>query len=172
MQRIMIVGGPGSGKSALARALGRRTGLPVVHADPFYFRAGWEERPKPEVYALFEAAAAEPRWIIDGNHSKSWDGRAARADLILFLDMPRRLLMWRVIRRMQRYRGRTRPDMAPGCPERFDPTFLRWTWGYHRNGRPKALALIAAHRQKSHHLRGRRAVKAFLAASDALGARP
>lgn len=36
MQRVMIIGQPGSGKSTLAQALGRRTGLPVVHIDTIH----------------------------------------------------------------------------------------------------------------------------------------
>lgn len=41
MRRVMIVGHPGSGKSTLARAMGERTGLPVVHIDQIHWRPGW-----------------------------------------------------------------------------------------------------------------------------------
>lgn len=44
MQRVMIVGQPGSGKSRLAQALGARTGLPVVHIDTIHWQPGWVER--------------------------------------------------------------------------------------------------------------------------------
>ncbi len=44
MQRVMIVGQPGSGKSALARKLGQRTGFPVIHIDTIHWQPGWVER--------------------------------------------------------------------------------------------------------------------------------
>ena len=48
MQRIMIVGRPGSGKSSLAQAIGERTGLPVIHIDKIHWQPGWVERSKAE----------------------------------------------------------------------------------------------------------------------------
>lgn len=148
MDRVMIFGGSGSGKSTLARALGQATGLPVVHMDHIYWQEGWVQRPADEVQRLALAAAEGPRWIIEGNHSRSMERRAERADLLIWLDPPRWLRVWRVLRRVAVYRGRTRPDMAPGCPERFDWPFLRdWVIPYDRNApdspRARALAFLA-----------------------------
>ena len=50
--------------------------------------------------------------------------------------------MQRIVRRTVLSYGRTRPDMAAGCPERFDLEFLRFAWRYTSNGRCKALRLI------------------------------
>ena len=165
MQRIMIIGGPGSGKSTLARALGDRLDLPVVHMDPIYWKGDWIERGKAEVMQMATAAADAPAWVFDGNHSRSMACRAERADLIVMLDMPRILRMWRVLWRSTRYYGRTRPDMGPNCPERFDWAFLKFCWSYQTDGRLRALQFVTewSDRRATCILRGRAEVDAFLA---------
>jgi adenylate kinase family enzyme len=171
MQRIMILGGSGSGKSTLARQVGARTGLPVIHIDPMYWAPGWVQLPAEETRALALAAAAGDRWVFEGNHVETMDARAERADLIVFLDLPRTLGLGRAIWRSLRHYGRTRPDMPPDCPERLDLGFL-WTfvWGYDTRSRPRALAVMARWQDQRtiRHLRSSAEVRRFLAELDDL----
>lgn len=164
MRRIMIIGGPGSGKSTLARSLGARLSLPVVHMDLIYWQGDWIERDKATVMQMAKAAADAPTWVFDGNHSRSMDYRAERADTIVFLDMPRALRTWRILWRSARYYGWTRPDMGPNCPERFDREFLSFSWNYQTNGRLRALAFVDrwSDARKTHILRSRAEVRQFL----------
>ena len=60
----------------------------------------------------------------------------------MFLDLPRRTCLWRVNRRRLQYRGRPRPDIAPGCPERLTWELLKWIWDYPRNRRPRTLEFL------------------------------
>jgi adenylate kinase family enzyme len=140
----MIVGAGGAGKSTLARRVGERTGLPVVHLDACYWRAGWVETPADAWRERVRALAAEDAWVMDGNYGGSMEVRLARADTVVFLDLPRMTMIARILRRWLRYRGRTRPDMAPGCPERMSWEFVRWVWEYPRTRRPAVLARLAA----------------------------
>ncbi|GAA4015507.1 hypothetical protein GCM10022280_12830 [Sphingomonas swuensis] len=128
MQRIMIVGQPGSGKSHLAAALGEATGLPVIHIDRIHWQPGWVERSPAEKTRLCGEAEAGERWIFEGGHSTTWPSRLARADLLVWLDRPALLRGWRVVRRAATQLGRTRPDMAEGCPERLRslPGFIHY----------------------------------------------
>src|SRR6187402_354163 len=123
-ERILIIGSPGSGKSTMARALAARTGLPLVHLDQIYWQPDWVERDKAEWLATLTAALAEPRWIIEGNYSSSLAQRLAAADTAVLLDVPTWRCLWRITKRVSTYRGRVRPDMAEGCPERFDWEFF------------------------------------------------
>jgi adenylate kinase family enzyme len=77
-----------------------------------------------------EQITSTERWLIDGNYGGTMAGRLARADTVIYLDYPIRLCLWRALRRIWTYRGRTRPDMTEGCPERFDLEFITYilTW--------------------------------------------
>jgi adenylate kinase family enzyme len=162
----MIVGAPGSGKSTLARALGARTGLPVHHVDLIHWLPGWRERPLPEKVAMARAVEAGGRWIFEGGLSATWPERASRADLILWLDLPLPLRLWRatVLRRWRYALGERRPDLPPDCPERFDPAFVRYIVASRRRNRAKMAALAAGPGAgRTMRLASPRAVANFLA---------
>jgi adenylate kinase family enzyme len=130
MRRIAIIGSGGAGKSTLARRLGEITGLPVIHLDREFWRPGWTETPKPEWRSRVEELVEGDGWIIDGNFGGTMEIRLAAADTVVFLDFPRVLCTFRAIKRAVTYRNRTRPDMGPGCNEKFDLEFLRWVWQF------------------------------------------
>ncbi len=134
MKRVMIIGNAGSGKSTLAGKLGALTGLPVVYGDRIQWKENWVLRPTGERDAMFLEAAAQPAWIIDGNNSNTMEYRFARADTLIFLDVPRYLCVSRAFMRSIRYYGRNRPDMPAGCNERLDWEFLKWIWSYNNRG--------------------------------------
>jgi adenylate kinase family enzyme len=143
-RRVMVMGPPGSGKSTLARRLGTRLDLPVVHMDVLFWHPGWIESDDATFRARIAAAAAEDRWIIDGNYSRHLDLRLPRADMLIWLDFPRRIYFPRTVFRMLKNYGRERGDIGPGCPERFDLPFFRdWVWTYPVRGRPKQVQLMA-----------------------------
>ncbi len=102
------------------------------------------EIPRDEWVEVVRALVAEERWVMDGNYSGQIDVRLARADAVVLLDLPRLLCLTRVLRRWWRYRGRSRPDMTPGCPEHVSVEFLRWIWTYPDRSRPKVLAAVRA----------------------------
>jgi adenylate kinase family enzyme len=172
MQRVMIVGQPGSGKSTFARALGERTGLPVVHIDKIHWQPGWVERSRDEKDRLTREVHARETWIFEGGHSRTWPERIARADTLIWLDVPLPRRLWRVLRRAVTGYGRTRPDMQDDCPEQLGGTFvdlLRFMWRTRRSGRMKIQAIfdappphLALHRART--LGEARALAAALAA--------
>lgn len=138
-RRILIVGCGGAGKSTLARQLGQKTGLPVVHLDRLWWLPGWVERDRAEFDALLAAEMNRPGWIIDGNYSRTFAWRLQRADLCLYLDFDVQTCLQGTRDRWQEYKGRTRPDMTDGCPERMDEEFEGWIRAFNTNTRPAML---------------------------------
>lgn len=145
MKRVLVIGSGGAGKSTFARRLGERLRLPVIHLDRLYWQPGWVEPPKDEWRRQVEELCAEEFWIMDGNYSGTLDVRLAACDTAIFLDLPRVLCVWRVLKRTLMYRYRRRPDMAEGCREKLNVEFLLWVWNYRKRSRPKVLKRLAEH---------------------------
>ena len=163
MQRVVIVGPGGAGKSWLAKRIAERTGLPLIHLDREYWRPGWVETPKPEWRARVAELVARDRWVIDGNYGGTLATRMDRADTIIFLDVSRWASLAGVL--VRRLRTNQRDDISDGCPERLNLEFLRWLWRYHDHHRPNVLEQIGAHAHGRTviTLRDRAAISAFAA---------
>ncbi len=144
MQRVLVIGSPGAGKSTFARALANRIALPLIHLDAEYHLPGWIERDEDEWRARLETLVAGERWIIDGNYGGSMDFRLSRADTAILLDYSVLVCLWRVLKRIVTLRGRVRPDAAPGCPERLDWEFLGYVAAFRTAKTPALERRLAA----------------------------
>jgi adenylate kinase family enzyme len=164
MQRVLIVGNGGAGKSTLARALGARTGLPVIHLDVLFWKPGWVETGDDEFREAVTEALAAPAWICDGNFGSTWDVRMPRADTIIWIDRPPWFSLLRAIRRMIQYRKGGRPDIAEGCDESIDLNFYRFILTYDAKVKPRLEAALATHGAQARQVRLRsdRDIAAFL----------
>lgn len=141
MQRILVMGSSGSGKSTFAQRLSAITGIPMVSLDALYWKPGWVESDHAEFEGRVTEAARLPRWIMDGNYTSRGAGelRRSTADAIFWFDLPRRTCMTGILSRIATSYGRVRPEMAPGCPERIDVEFFRYVWTFRKLQRPKLM---------------------------------
>ena len=145
MRKVLVIGPGGAGKSTLANQLGELRNLEVLHLDRFYWHPGWVEMPKDEWLEAIEELLRRDAWIMDGNYSGTLDIRFKACDTVIFLDLPRALCLWRVLKRVLMYRNKSRPDMADGCRERLTLEFILWIWNYSSRTRPKVVRLIESH---------------------------
>jgi len=138
----MVIGCSGAGKSTLARKLAAMTGLPLIDLDGLYWRPGWIAPPTEEWRGIVTDAAAALEWVMDGNYAGTFDLRMPRADAIVWLDCPRRLRLWRVVKRTARNFRRNREGLPPECPEHLNWKFLKYIWTFDRDHKPLIDAAI------------------------------
>jgi adenylate kinase family enzyme len=152
VRRVAVIGCGGAGKTAVARALATRHGLPLVQADPLVYPDGHTARPEAEWQPELNAHVERDAWVIDAMKLSILEHRVQRADTVVFVDVPRR---WCFVGVAQR----------DGLRALRNREFMRWIWDFPRTARPRIYEMIERHRDDTHVvvLRGRRDVRRFLA---------
>ncbi len=142
MQRIMIIGPCGAGKSTLARKLHQQLSLELIHLDQLYWQPNWTETDPGPWKKIVEQIVQKDQWIIDGNFGSTMDIRIEKADTIIFLAYSTFTCITRVLQRIWQNYGRVRPDMTEGCQERLDLDFLHYVLVFNLTKTPKILAKL------------------------------
>ncbi len=160
--RVRVVGVSGSGKTTLARTLAARLGVPHLELDSVHHLAGW--RPSSDEQwgeALAAFVARSPHgWVVDGSYSSRPQDALAAVDTVVWLDLPRRTVVSRVVRRTT-VRLLTRRELWNGNREdwrnllRRDPAenILLWTWTRHAVVRRRNTPRWERHRDGAHGVR-------------------
>jgi len=128
---VLVVGPPGVGKSWVARRVAHAYRLPHVELDGFKLKPWRQLAPPEEAAASLKAAMSESRWLLDGNWTDDEEAAAAwqQADLVVWLDYPRWLVMIQVTSRSVRrlitrevyygWEARLRDWLSPTHPVRW-----------------------------------------------------
>lgn len=133
MERILIIGPAGAGKSTLARRLQVILDLPIISLDRHFWKPGWERTPDSDWKNIVAKLAGQDRWIMDGSYRSTLDIRIPRADTIILLDFSRFVCLGRALKR--RF-GKGQKQCADGCRERISWNFLKWIlWKFPNSGR-------------------------------------
>jgi adenylate kinase family enzyme len=138
MRRVSVVGNSGSGKSTVAATLAERLGVTPTELDAINHQAGWTPLPVDEFRRQVTAVVEGDTWVVDGNYSAVRDIVWSRADTVVWLDLPRWLVMKRVTTRTLRRVVRRR-ELWNGNRERWRNLFTRdkyesvilWSWTQH-----------------------------------------
>ncbi len=147
MERAVVIGCPGSGKSTFARALAEKTGLPLYYLDMMYWNADKTTVERELFLARVSEALEKDRWIIDGNYLSTMEMRLEKCDTVFFLDYPREVCLGGVEARM----GKPRADM-PWIETEWDEEFRQFIEGFIEKSRPKILALLEKYGEKEIHV--------------------
>jgi adenylate kinase family enzyme len=146
VQRVLVLGPGGAGKSVLARELAGITGMPLIHLDREFWGPGWAKPERADWLAKLDALLSGETWIADGTHADTLDERLAYADGVVLLDYSRWVSVKGVFTRLMHRQGRRRADLAPGCKNRLDRDYASWVWTYPRKTRPAVADALADHR--------------------------
>jgi len=163
VNRVIIIGCGGSGKSTLSRILSEKINLPVVHLDKLFWKEGWVNISKEEFDLLLNKELKKEKWIIDGNYDRTLKERLKRCDTVVYLDYPRSTCLFGVVKRVISSYGKTRPDMAGGCPEKFDFEFMKWIWNFNKEHRDKFYKILKEEKNKKIYIfKNRRECNEFI----------
>ncbi len=166
MDRILIIGNAGSGKTTFAKALARDLQLPIVHLDKLYWTGTWEHLRREEFDIALQAELEKPQWIIDGNFNRTIPHRLQYCDTVFFFDLPTLSCLAGITKRVLQNYGKSREDMGGDCKEYFDRQKLslyRNVLTFHKQHRKHYYSLLSGAKNanvivfKSH-----RQAKAFL----------
>ena len=147
MQKIIILGCAGSGKSTFARKLHDLTGIPLVHLDNLWWKSDRTHITREEFDAALIEILQGDVWIIDGDYSRTYEVRVKAADTIFFLDYSEEDCLSGIQARM----GRERPDM-PWTENEVDPELVEMVRRYRKENRPAIMKLLREAREKQIHI--------------------
>lgn len=141
IKKIAIIGNAGSGKSTLAQKLQQTTNLPVYHLDKYFWKPNWTPSDLDEYKIVHDNLCNKELWIIDGMNLRFLAYRIEKADVIIFLDIPRYACFLNIFKRVIKYYGKEAPSSSKDCKEGINwkfIKFLKWVWNF-KNRYPKKI---------------------------------
>src|SRR5260370_26828749 len=115
MEKIVIIGSSGSGKTTVSRELGSILDIKVFHMDRLFWQGDWIKVTTDNRVDILEHLVQEKQWIIEGNYINSTKLHLIAADTIIFLDTPPLVCLLRIIKRYRKYHGHSRRDIPEVC---------------------------------------------------------
>lgn len=125
MRKVAVVtSASGSGGTTVARELAARLGIPFHELDAIFWKPGWTEPDLDEFRERVAEVVATESWVIDGSY-QSWIGQLVlgSADVVVWLDLPMRTWLPRLVRRTLR-RARTGEELWDGNYESLRKALL------------------------------------------------
>jgi adenylate kinase family enzyme len=147
-RRILVAGTSGSGKTTLARAIAAMVGAPHTEIDSLFHGPDWT--PRESFMDDVAALAAQPTWVSEWQYGKARPLLLRRADLLVWLDLPRAVVIRRVVRRTAQRRltkkvlwnGNLEPPMSTFFTDRDH--IVRWAWRTHHENAERVAAAMAS----------------------------
>lgn len=162
--RILVLGAHGAGKTTLSRLLALHYELPIIHLDREFFLPGFV---KPDPTGWLERTkriANSEKWVMDGNYLDTIEFRLARANFIVWIDLPRHICLTRLFVRTLLNLGQGRDDLPENCLDNFRFSNFRNALRWQQMQRPAVIRIVeqAARLQKKVVvLNSRKAVREF-----------
>lgn len=162
MRKVAIVGCGGSGKSYVARELGKILDAPVTHLDAAFYDDEWSELPKEKFAELQRELVAQPSWVIDGNYNSTLQIRLEACDTVVLMDVSTIAALFGIFSRQIRHGAGHKGN---GVHNRIHWGVIKYVATYRRKMRPRVMSKIeqfAASRAEVVLLANRRQTRSWL----------
>ncbi len=147
MNKIIVIGCPGAGKSTFARQLREKTQLPLFYLDMIWHRADKTTDSREQFDFGLIDIMKQDQWIIDGNYIRTLPIRLQKCDTVFLLDYPLDVCIAGVESRI----GKSRVDM-PWIETEFDPVFRQWILDFSQKQLPEIYSCLGAYPDKELHI--------------------
>lgn len=160
MQKVIVIGCPGSGKRTFARYLSKKTGLPLFHLDAAWQRSDGTTVTREEFDARLDEILKFEAWILDGNYNRTLEKRVQACDTVFLYDLPVEECLAAVKARL----GKPRVDL-PWVQEVFDEEYADWITQFPKGSMPMIKELLSRYggEKEVHVFESRKEADAFLA---------
>lgn len=142
MQKVLVIGSPGAGKSTFSRKLRDATGLPLYYLDMIWHRPDKTNISREELTARQREIIKTPKWIIDGNYLSTMELRLKNCDTVFFLDYPLEVCLAGAKARI----GTKREDI-PWIETEFDQEFKQWILDFPKDQLPIIYQLLEKYKE-------------------------
>ncbi|MDX3435593.1 P-loop NTPase family protein [Streptomyces stelliscabiei] len=139
MKKVAIVGCGGSGKSYLARELGKILDAPVTHLDAAFYDDEWNALPMDKFTELQRDLVAKPRWVIDGNYNSTLQVRLEACDTVILMDVSTISALYGIFSRQLRHGAGHKGN---GVHNRIHWGVIKYVATYRCKMRPRVMAKI------------------------------
>ena len=147
MERIMVIGSPGAGKSTFSRKLRDVTGLPLYYLDTIWHKQDRTNISKEEFDEKLMDIVKEDRWIIDGNYQRTLKKRLERCDTVFFLDYPLEVCLEGAAARI----GKKREDL-PWLETELDEEFRQYIIDFSKDQLPEIYSRLEEYKKDRDNL--------------------
>ena len=163
MEKILVIGSPGAGKSTFARRLRDETGIPLHYLDLLWHRPDRTNVAREEFDMRLAQILEKDRWIIDGNYLRTLETRMWACDTVFLLDYPMEVCLAGAKERI----GKKREDM-PWIEAEFDEEFRQWILDFPKDQLPVIYEMIEQYRNEKKIIvfRSREEAEDFLNKAD------
>ena len=137
--RINVVGTSGSGKSTVGKLVAEELNIPYIQMDALFWKPNWAESTDDEFFPKVEQALGGDEWVLDGNYTRTLPIKWKRVQMVVYLDLPFHVVLYRITKRSLR-RGLKKEELWAGNKETFwkhlftRDSMILWTIKtFHRN---------------------------------------
>lgn len=167
MNKIVVIGGNGSGKTTFAKILGNQLNIPVTHMDKICRTDNWQRANEDVIRKTLTSIMSAPKWIIDGNDTKTLPLRLKKCDTVFYFDFNTITCFYGVLKRTFANYGKHRDDVGgENNIEKFDMakiTFLKEIINFNRKNRKRYYEMISENSDiKRIVFKSRKQVNAYL----------
>ena len=143
MNKVIVIGCPGSGKTTFSEKLQKKTGLPLYYLDAIWHKPDKTHIPREEFDRRIKEIFSEAQWIIDGNYARTIEMRMEECDTVFLFDLPTEVCIQGARDRV----GKGRYDL-PWLETELDPEFEQFIRDFSKTTLPKIYELIDKYKEE------------------------